>query len=70
MPFKQFGEIGSKLVSAVDNEVLNIIKNFSKRITDEKVMISGMAYIKDGKIVIKVEVIFYLKKLQREKGKY
>jgi hypothetical protein len=33
-------------------------------------MISGMAYIKDGKIVIKVEVIFYLKKLQREKGKY
>lgn len=71
--YKLYGTIGKKLVQSVDSYVFLVSKNFSKKISNSFVMVSGMAYknrkgveIFTNRNFIKEEIGVFVK----ETGKY
>lgn len=70
---KLYGTLGKKLVQSVDSYVFLVSKNFSKKISNSFVMVSGMAYknrkgveIFTNRNFIKEEIGIFVK----QKGKY
>jgi len=48
--FKLFGKGGSQTVKSVNSRVDNLIKTLSPKRLDKHVMVSGMTYVKEGKV--------------------
>lgn len=66
--FEEFGEIGRKVVIQVDREVTYTLNNFTKKIIDEKTMISGMGYTNGNKIEVFIADNFLSKEIAKGKG--
>jgi hypothetical protein len=62
---KEFGELGRKLVNSVDNEVDVLLKTLSKNKINDNVMVSGMAYTKNGVHEVFTATNFLRKELKK-----